>query len=198
MEPVFMVLGQSCATAACLAIDDRVPVQGLEYARLRSRLLADGQALDWVGASRAAVVGVDPAKLAGLVVDNPAAALTGPWESSASISGFVGADYLHDGNGTKGNCSATFTFEVREAGRYSVLVHFTPNANRATNVPVSLTAGAVKQEWKLDQRSAKGMAEGARSLGEVELPAGKVRVMLTNAGTDGHVIVDAVRLVRGL
>ncbi len=40
-------------------------------------------------------------------------------------------------------CSIAFTFEVREAGRYSVVVHFTPNANRATNVPVSLTAGTV-------------------------------------------------------
>ena len=29
MEPVFMILGQSAATAACLAIDDQVPVQKL-------------------------------------------------------------------------------------------------------------------------------------------------------------------------
>jgi len=27
MEPVFMILGQSSATAACLALDDHVPVQ---------------------------------------------------------------------------------------------------------------------------------------------------------------------------
>ena len=35
MEPVFMILGQSASTAACMAIDDHVPVQKLEYKKLR-------------------------------------------------------------------------------------------------------------------------------------------------------------------
>jgi hypothetical protein len=47
MEPVFMILGQSAATAACLALEDRVPVQNVAYEKLRVRLLADGQVLDW-------------------------------------------------------------------------------------------------------------------------------------------------------
>jgi hypothetical protein len=47
MEPVFMVLGQSAATAACLAIDASVEVQRVDYPRLRERLLADGQVLEW-------------------------------------------------------------------------------------------------------------------------------------------------------
>jgi hypothetical protein len=45
MEPVFMVLGQSAATAAALAIDDQVPVQGVNYPKLRARLAADEQVL---------------------------------------------------------------------------------------------------------------------------------------------------------
>ena len=45
MEPVFMVLGQSAATAAALAIDDKVPVQKVDYGKLRARLLADHQIL---------------------------------------------------------------------------------------------------------------------------------------------------------
>jgi hypothetical protein len=45
MEPVFMILGQSAATAACLAIDDNVPVQKVEYGKLKTRLLADQQVL---------------------------------------------------------------------------------------------------------------------------------------------------------
>jgi len=52
MEPVFMILGQSAATAAALAIDERVRVQDVPYARLRERLLADGQVLA-VGSSTA-------------------------------------------------------------------------------------------------------------------------------------------------
>lgn len=45
MEPVFMVLGQSAATAAVLAIDSGRAVQDLPYSELRQRLLADGQVL---------------------------------------------------------------------------------------------------------------------------------------------------------
>jgi hypothetical protein len=47
MEPVFMILGQSAATAAVLALDGRLPVQELRYEKLRSRLLADRQILAW-------------------------------------------------------------------------------------------------------------------------------------------------------
>jgi hypothetical protein len=47
MEPVFMILGQSAATAACLAIDEKIRVQKVDYAKLRARLLADKQVLDW-------------------------------------------------------------------------------------------------------------------------------------------------------
>ncbi len=45
MEPVFMILGQSAATAAVLAIDGQLAVQDMPYARLRQRLLEDGQVL---------------------------------------------------------------------------------------------------------------------------------------------------------
>jgi hypothetical protein len=45
MEPVFMTLGQSAATAACLAIDAGSSVQKVPYEKLRDRLLADGQKL---------------------------------------------------------------------------------------------------------------------------------------------------------
>ncbi len=47
MEPVFLVLGQSAATAAALVIDDHVDVQQVDYAKLRKRLLADGQVLEY-------------------------------------------------------------------------------------------------------------------------------------------------------
>jgi hypothetical protein len=47
MEPVFMLLGQSAATAAVLAIDANTSVQRVDYARLKERLLADKQRLTW-------------------------------------------------------------------------------------------------------------------------------------------------------
>lgn len=46
MEPVFMILGQSAATAACMAMDRTISVQALPYVELRTRLVEDGQRLD--------------------------------------------------------------------------------------------------------------------------------------------------------
>jgi hypothetical protein len=47
MEPVFMVLGQSAATAAAEAIEKDCDVQAVDYIRLRERLLRDKQVLAW-------------------------------------------------------------------------------------------------------------------------------------------------------
>lgn len=47
MEPVFMILGQSAATAASMAIDSGIAVQDVPYEKLRARLLADGQVLEF-------------------------------------------------------------------------------------------------------------------------------------------------------
>lgn len=51
MEPVFMVPGESAATAA-VAIEAGVAVQDVSYDRLRERLLADGQVLEWTEPAR--------------------------------------------------------------------------------------------------------------------------------------------------
>jgi hypothetical protein len=45
MEPVFMILGQSAAIAAVMAIDGKLPVQDLPYPPLRDMLVKAGQVL---------------------------------------------------------------------------------------------------------------------------------------------------------
>ena len=60
MEPVFMILGQSAATAAALAMDGKSSVQKLRYEKLRTRLAADKQILQWNAAAPAS-----PAKAKG-------------------------------------------------------------------------------------------------------------------------------------
>jgi hypothetical protein len=52
MEPVFMTLSQSAATAASIAIDDQVAVQKIDYLKLRQRLIADRVVLDWEASRR--------------------------------------------------------------------------------------------------------------------------------------------------
>ncbi len=47
MEPVFMILGQSAATAASLAIEGRIALQDVPYAKLEQRLRKDGQVLEY-------------------------------------------------------------------------------------------------------------------------------------------------------
>jgi hypothetical protein len=192
MEPVFMVLGQSAATAAAFAIDANSAVQDVPYSKLRERLLADEQILDWTGPKR--MPGIDASKLPGLVIDNTDAKLTGTWLSSSSIGGFVGSDYLHDNNEAKGNCHAEFTFKIPKPGKYDVRVAYTPNSNRATNVPVTITSADGEKTVKLDQKQET--KDGFRSLGTFSFDLSQsAKVVISNTGTDGYVIVDAVQLI---
>lgn len=46
MEPAFFAMGQVAGTAAALSIEDRCALHDLSYAKLRARLLADGQVLE--------------------------------------------------------------------------------------------------------------------------------------------------------
>ena len=45
MEPVFMILGQSAATAACITIDEKKGIQDIKYETLKTQLLKDKQIL---------------------------------------------------------------------------------------------------------------------------------------------------------
>jgi hypothetical protein len=199
MEPVFMVLGQSTATAAVLAINAGTSVQRVDYAKLRERLLADGQILDWTGpkstAGSGGQPGPDPKKLPGIVLDDDDAEFTGNWLTSSSTGGYVGSGYRHDNNDSKGEKSARFVVKVPTAGRYEVRVWYPALANRATNVPVQVEVGNQPQSHTVNQRQA-GPKDGFRSLGKVDVQAGQeVRITISTTNTDGHVIVDAVQLV---
>lgn len=192
MEPVFMVLGQSAATAAALAIDAGTGVQRIDYGRLKERLLADKQVLAW---SAPAPRGRDPKKLAGIVVDDRDARLTGEWTDSAAIDGFIGAGYRHDGNAGKGEKSARFEVPIDRPGRYEVRVAYTANPNRATNVPVTVISAEGEKSLRLDQRE-KPARDGFQAMGSFRFEKSAI-VTISNAGTDGYVILDAVQLVPG-
>jgi len=60
MEPVFMILGQSAATAAVLAMEGKTTVQDVSYEALKQRLLRDKQILAWVPDPKADKRPVDP------------------------------------------------------------------------------------------------------------------------------------------
>jgi hypothetical protein len=194
MEPVFMVLGQSAATAACQAIDQNVYVQQIDYSRLRERLLADKQILEWTGPRPAQ--GLDSKKLSGIVVDDTQAELTGDWDTSRSVGPFVDAGYLHDGDTEKGTKSARFVPDLPRAGRYEVRILYSPNPNRATNVPITIHAASGVKTATLNQRMPPSIDKSWHSLGPYQFEAGKRgSVVISNADTNGHVIVDAVQFL---
>jgi hypothetical protein len=45
MEPVFMMLGQAAASAACLVLKEGKTLHTLDYTTLREQLIKDGQKL---------------------------------------------------------------------------------------------------------------------------------------------------------
>ncbi|MFP6765926.1 MAG: FAD-dependent oxidoreductase, partial [Planctomycetaceae bacterium] len=193
MEPVFMVLGQSAATAASIAIRKSQRVQDVDYGELRKRLLADGQVLDLPPESAPKII-ITAASLEGVVIDDADAEKMGAWSVSASVSGYVERAYLHDGNDGKGQASARFPAKL-PAGVWDVRVSYTPNPNRATNVPVTVTAGGRQHRFVLNQRKKPRLMGLFEPLGRISCD-GQVSVEISNAGTNGYVIVDAVQFVQ--
>jgi hypothetical protein len=181
MEPVFMILGQSAATAAMLALGDGTAVQAVPYDRLRSRLLADGQLLTW---------GSD------LVLDSRASSgvtRAGAWQSSTSIGGYYGPDYEHDGNTAKGVCRMRFAPTLPSAGTYTVYLRWTAHANRASNVPVDIVHTGGVTNRVVDQRVNGGAWV---SLGAYAFAAGTGgSVLIRTEVTNGYVVADAARFV---
>ena len=98
MEPVFMILGQSAATAAALALDANLPVQKVPYATLRARLIADQQVLTWTSVAGMPAT-IDPKNLKGILLDDADGKKSGAWVDSASGDARrVGSGYVHDDN----------------------------------------------------------------------------------------------------
>jgi FAD dependent oxidoreductase len=196
MEPVFMAMGQSAATAAAFAIDGKTTVQAVPYAKLRERLLADGQILDWTGPARSIGANIDPTSLPGIVLDDGQAEKNGDWSHAATMR-CLGSGYLHDGDAQKGAMTAVFRPEIAQAGTYEVFLLYPPQGNRATNVPVTITAEGASAPTTVKVNQKKAGAHQETSLGVFPLAAGKsVTITISNADTDGHVIVDGVQLLK--
>jgi hypothetical protein len=194
MEPVFMVLGQSAATAAALAIDAETSVQQVEYAELKERLLKDGQVLDFESPASAAESSLTKEQLGGIVVDDTEAMLVGFSGSSQSVPGFVGEAYRHDGGEGNGEQRARFVPELKTTGKYQVSLVYTAHGNRATNVPVIVHHADGETQVIVNQRRPAAGPNNLQPLGEFRFERGKAGwVEIRNDATDGHVIADAVR-----
>lgn len=187
MEPCFMVLSQSAATAAAMAIDGGLAVQDVDYQKLKLHLLADGQLL-----------GTEPPQSTGIVVDNSDATgvtKAGTWNASSATTGFHGPDYLHDGNsGAAGGKSVTFTPILPEAGNYTVYTRWTSGTNRASNAPIDVihTGGVTSKTYNQQENNGAWVSLGAYAFAQGTSGS----VVVKNDGADGYVVADAVRFVK--
>jgi hypothetical protein len=174
-------------------------VQKVDYAKLREKLLADGQILAWDPAAKGQThdhQGLEEApRLPGIVIDDTAAVRTGTWlDGSVSSAVRIGTGYIHDGDAGKGEKTLTWSVAVPKAGEYEIVLHFPPNGNRAGNVPVTVEAGGEPKTFKINEKSAK--TGGIASLGKYQLTPGKpATVRISNTDTDGYVAADGLQLL---
>ncbi|HLT06960.1 MAG TPA: FAD-dependent oxidoreductase [Cyclobacteriaceae bacterium] len=182
MEPVFMVLAQSSAVAASLAIDQKLAVQDVDVSALQKILrenpLADGS-------------------VAEILVDNDDSnriSIKGNWERQAR--GGYGPSFLVDTSKGSEEKSVRFSPEIVAAGNYDVYAYFsrTPDATAATTLIVS--DGATEKNVIVQEEDIR--VEGQTSgewvhLGRYRLEEGtKAYVEITNQSADGSIVADAV------
>jgi hypothetical protein len=137
-----------------------------------------------------------PGKLVGIVVDDTEAKLVGKWKPSTYVRPYVGVGYLSDDKTGKGEKSATFIPNLPKAGEYEVHVAYTAASNRSANTPVTIRFAGGEQTVLLNQTEPPKLDGLFQSMGKYRFAAGTVgSVTISNQGTTGYVIVDAVRFV---
>ena len=135
-----------------------------------------------------------PASTVGPVVDNAdtsGVTLTGTWTSSTYNTGYQATDYLHDGSTGKGQKSVVFRPVLTAAGNYEVFLRWTAAPNRAPSVPYSI---ATRAGVALVTGTVNQQINGSQwfSLGVHDCDPATAAVKISNEGTTGYVIADAV------
>jgi hypothetical protein len=185
MEPVFMVLGQSAAVAASLAIDTKQALQKVDIQKVQQMLkanpLADGSTPE-------------------ILVDNDdkeQVKLTGTW--ATENKGGYGPTFLIDDSKGSTSKSVQYMPAITQAGSYAAYLYLPklPNAASTTQVKVFDGKNSKTLSFRKDDVLVVGQTSGEWvSLGTYTLPKGnKAYVEVTNQGSDGLVVADAVLFV---
>jgi hypothetical protein len=142
-------------------------------------------------------IGTSLELLAGLVIDESAAIVEGSWRASTFQLDFVGTHYIHDDRTGKGSKSVRWEFQVPESGDYEVRLSYTHSASRDKQIPVTIDGAGEPLLVHMNQQLAPPYPGGFAAVGVFHFIAGEENaVTLSNKGTTGHVIADAVQLVR--
>jgi hypothetical protein len=136
------------------------------------------------------------ADLPGIVVDDSKAKKIGEWKHSQYSKSYIGDGYLHDENANKGEKTLTFVPEIRRAGKYEVRLAYVSSKNRADSVPVTVFHANGEQTIQVNEQQTPPIDGRFISLGQFQFEKnGEGYVLVSNHGTSGHVIADAVQFV---
>ncbi|NBP81571.1 DUF1549 domain-containing protein, partial [bacterium] len=175
---------------------EAVATHNAAAAKLDERLKAAKKRLSQLAPDPGAVTSRPTDAFPGLVVDDREAVRVGEWTESVFTKPYISKGYLHDADSGKGDRTLTFQPKLSEAGRYEVRLAYTTGSNRASNVPVAILSLDGDSSHTVDMRKPPPIDEHFVSLGEFSFDtSGQWFVMVSNADTDGHVIVDAVQFL---
>ncbi|MCB1205842.1 MAG: DUF1549 domain-containing protein, partial [Verrucomicrobiae bacterium] len=139
---------------------------------------------------------VAPGDLPGLVVDDSEAEKVGPWKESTHTKSYIGEGYLHDENQGKGLKTLSFVARVPKAGRYEVRLAWAPGPGRSSSVPVMISSADGDFPMRIDISGDPPIEGRFLSLGQYRFETnGANFVLISNEGTSGYVVADAVQFL---
>ncbi|MHC4878424.1 MAG: DUF1553 domain-containing protein [Planctomycetota bacterium] len=144
-------------------------------------------------ASRTAIAVND---LRGIVVDDTAAEVTGPWQKSTFTKPYIGQGYLHDNGQPKGACRIVFRPELREEGEYEVRMAYSGASGRCAKLPVVVNSIDAQQTVFVDEQKRPQVDGVWLSLGRFRFDKDNTAtVSISNEGTNGIVTIDAIQFL---
>ncbi|MES1215593.1 MAG: FAD-dependent oxidoreductase [Bacteroidota bacterium] len=188
MEPVFMVMGQSAAAAASLAIDKHTSVQQIDVKQLqnilRSNPLADNSQPD-------------------ILIDNEQTeniTIKGNWQKNENAHSSYASSSLQCNGKTKDSLSVRFKTTIPATGKYKIYSYTPETDNSSSSVAINISDGKKITATSINLKALK--VEGQTSgewvyVGEYNFTKGaKTYVEINNNNADGIIIADAVLLVK--
>jgi hypothetical protein len=181
MEPVFMVLAQSSAMAAVMAINGNTDVHNVNISQLQQKIntdpLADGSVFE-------------------ILVDNPDpdVTVTGTW--TTETSGGYGPNFRVNA-GTNSNESVMFKPNLPHAGQWAAYVYFPKITGISTHTRINVFDGKITTTPRTINEAdirVTGQTSGEWvSLGTYDVPIGRnAFVEVLTEGADGKIVADAV------
>ncbi len=184
MEPVFMVLAQSAALGACMAIDKKQTVQQVDVKKLQN-LLKQDPLMD--------------RSIPDVLVDNDDSAhiiITGNWKKETS--GAYGPSLLvTEPSATEKRVQ--FLPSIKVPGNYSVYAYFPKVTHSSTQTQFTIFDGKVSKDIFVNKSDVQveGQTSGEWiSLGIYAFRKGKQSyVTVSNKNADGIIVADAILFV---